>query len=61
MKTSVSQMLPTTEREKQLMEFWYHKGYAEATLWFECLKNKRKVEVVITGKKPVRRPRGAKN
>lgn len=51
MKTSISQMLPTNDRERQLMEFWYHKGYAEAELMAACKKNKRKVTLYVGTKK----------
>lgn len=51
MKTSFTQMLPKNDRERELMEFWYNKGYAEAELMAKCNANKRKVSLVVTDKK----------
>jgi hypothetical protein len=55
-KTSLSQMLPTSEREREMMNFWYAKGYAEAERMAAVNKNKRKVRIIITGKKKFRAP-----
>jgi|WetSurMetagenome_2_1015567.scaffolds.fasta_scaffold94023_5 hypothetical protein len=32
LKTTVSEMMPVTAREKILCEFWYYKGYGESTI-----------------------------
>lgn len=48
MKTGISQMLPKNDRERQLMEFWYNKGYAEADLMAAVKKDKRKVQIVVS-------------
>jgi hypothetical protein len=51
MKTLVTGMIPKNDRERELMEFWYNKGYAEAELMAVVAKDKRKVSIVVTDKK----------
>lgn len=52
--------IPKTDRERELADFWYAKGYTEAEMMAKCKANKRKankrkVSVVVTDKLPKKR------
>lgn len=54
-RLSLSGMIPRNQREIELADFWYQKGWSERGISEMCSKNTRKVEIRAVKRIPRKR------